>query len=220
MTTLITGANRGIGRALVEQAAARGEAIIGTARGALPADVPGVEWQGLEVTDPASQRALAARLAGRPIDLLVCNAGVLLDWDQDLDSGYPVELWAETLAVNVTGVFLTVQALLPNVAAARGKIAIISSQMGAKSKATAGNYAYRASKAAASNIGFNLAHELRARGIAVGVYHPGWVVTELGTDAAEISTDESARGLWQQFAALDLASTGCFRTWDGRDHPL
>ena len=73
----------------------------------------------------------------------------------------------------MTGVFETIRTLLPNVRAANGKIAIISSQMGSNTLATGGNYAYRASKAAALNLGRNLATDLSPEGIAVGIYHPG-----------------------------------------------
>lgn len=219
MDMLVTGANRGIGLALATQAAQGGARVTGTHRGAAPA-VAGVEWQGLEVSDPASHHALAARLAGRPLGLLVCNAGVYRDEDDRLEDGFAPDLWAETLAVNVTGVFLTIQTLLPNIRAGGGKIAIIASQMGSDTKATGGSYIYRASKAAALNIGRNLATDLRGEGIAVGIYHPGWVRTEMGGAGADISEDEAAAGLLQRFAHLSLATTGCFECWDGRAHPF
>ena len=77
----------------------------------------------------------------------------------------------------------------------------------------------RASKAAALNLGRNLAADLAPEGIAVGIYHPGWVRTDMGGAAAEIPVAESAEGLLARFAALDMGTTGCFQTWDGRDHP-
>lgn len=219
MDMLITGANRGIGLALATRALRDGVRVIGTHRGAVPA-VDGVEWQGLEVAEAASHLALAKRLAGRPLGLLVCNAGIYRDGDDLLEGGFPAELWAETLAVNVTGVFLTIQSLLPNIRAGNGKIAIISSQMGSDTKAPGGSYIYRASKAAALNIGRNLATDLRGEGIAVGIYHPGWVRTEMGGAGADISEDEAATGLMDRFAALSMATTGCFENWDGRPHPF
>jgi NAD(P)-dependent dehydrogenase (short-subunit alcohol dehydrogenase family) len=219
MDILITGANRGIGLAMARQAAAVGARVIGTHRGPAP-DVAGIEWQALQVTEAGSHQALAQRLAGRPLDLLVCNAGVLLDEGQRLETGFPVALWDETFAVNVTGVFLTIQTLLPNVRAAKGKIAIISSQMGSDTRAPGGTYIYRASKAAALNLGRNLASDLKREGIAVGIYHPGWVRTDMGGPGADISEAESATGLLERFAALSPATTGCFENWDGRPHPF
>lgn len=214
--TLVTGATRGIGLGLAKAAAADGEAVIGTFRGAAP-EVAGVEWQPLDVSDPAAPAALAARLAGRPVGLLVCNAGIYRDKGEALEGGFPAAMWAETFAVNVTGVFLTVQALMPNLALAPApRIAIIASQMGSSGRAKGGSYIYRASKAAAINLGRNLALDLAPRGIAVGIYHPGWVRTDMGGQDADIGLDEAVSGLRARFAALGPATTGCFETWDGR----
>jgi NAD(P)-dependent dehydrogenase (short-subunit alcohol dehydrogenase family) len=212
MHVLITGANRGIGAGLAAAYRANGAAVTATAR-----DAAG--FTPLDVTDPMSVRVLADRMGDRTIDLLICNAGVYLDKGQSLDDGFAPDLWAQTFAVNVTGVFLTVQALLPNLSrAAAPKIAIIASQMGSSTRNTGGSYIYRASKAAAINLGRNLATDLAPRGIAVGVYHPGWVRTDMGGARADIGTEEAVAGLVARFAALGPATTGCFETWDGRAH--
>jgi NAD(P)-dependent dehydrogenase (short-subunit alcohol dehydrogenase family) len=122
--------------------------------------------------------------------------------------------------VNVTGVFLTVQALLPNLRAApSAKIAILSSQMASHIRAPGGSYIYRASKAAALNLGRNLATDLRPEGIAVGIYDPGWTRTDMGGPAADLAPEESVRGLAARFDALSLATTGCFERWNGDTHP-
>ncbi len=214
MHVLITGANRGIGAGLAEGFRAQGAEVTATAR-----DAPGLAR--LDVTDPASLGALARQMEGRALDLLVCNAGVYLDKGQSLAGGYAPALWADSFAVNVTGVFLTVQAFLPHLARAPApKIAIIASQMGSSTRAPGGSYIYRASKAAAINLGRNLAADLRAQGVAVGVYHPGWVQTDMGGASAEITTDAAVAGLMARFDALGLATTGCFETWDGRAHAL
>ena len=78
---------------------------------------------------------------------------------------------------------------------------------------------YRASKAAVLNLGRNLAADLKSDGIAVGIYHPGWVRTDMGGGSADISVEEASAGLITRFEDLSLASTGCFLTWDGREHP-
>lgn len=211
-TALITGASRGIGAALTTELGARGYEVTGTstrgAEGLLP----------LDVKDPQSVSDLAKSLQDRPLDLLVCNAGLYLDKGQSLDSDYPAEMWTEEFAVNVTGVFLTVQAFLPALRAARGKIAIISSQMASHTRAPGGSYIYRASKAAALNLGRNLATDLKSDGISVGIYHPGWVQTDMGGASAEITATMAATGLADRFAELSLTSTGCFLTWDGHPH--
>ena len=214
MQVLITGANRGIGAALDRAFTARGDTVHGTAR-----NHP--EYLPLDVADPAAHRALAERLEGMALDVIVCNAGVYLDKGQNLADGYDAALWAQSFAVNVTGVFLTVQSLLPNLQLARApKVAIISSQMASDTTAPGGSYIYRASKAAALNLGRNLATDLRHLDIAVGIYHPGWVRTDMGGSSADISVEDAAQGLVARIDALSLATTGCFETWDGRAHPF
>lgn len=211
MYILITGATRGIGAGLAEAYRAQGHDVTGTGRSS------GAEVT-LDVTQPSDHRAMAAQLEGQPIDLLVCNAGVYLDKGNDLDTGYAPDLWAQSFAANVTGVFLTIQTLLPNLrAAAAPRIAIISSQMASHTRAPGGSYIYRASKAAVLNLGRNLASDLAGE-VAVGIYHPGWVQTDMGGSAADITVEEAVSGLMERFAALSHDTTGCFETWDGRAH--
>lgn len=215
MTILITGANRGIGKALFEKYTAQVADVLGTHR----APDAGAMRQ-LDVTDTASHAALTARLGDSAIDLLVCNAGVYPDKGQSLEGGYPADMWADGFAANVTGVFLTIQHLLPHLRRARaGKIAIISSQMASDTHAPGGSYIYRASKAAVLNLGRNLATDLAPKGLSVGIYHPGWVRTDMGGSTAAIDTTHSAGGLMARFAALGPETTGCFETFEGNVHP-
>ena len=213
MEILVTGANRGIGAALLKGYAALGIPAMGTSR-------DGTVGLKLDVTDPDSISELGRHYAERRLDLLVCNAAVFLDRGRSLEE-LSAEDWARTMAVNVTGVAETVRVLLPALRRSSGsKIAIISSQMASQERARGGSYVYRASKAAVLNFGRNLAQDLRSEGIAVGTYHPGWVRTEMGGPDAELSGSEAAEGLINRFEALDMSLTGCFETWDGRDHPL
>ncbi|WP_298298598.1 SDR family NAD(P)-dependent oxidoreductase [uncultured Litoreibacter sp.] len=215
---LITGATRGIGRALFDGYAARGDAVCGTYRGSQP---EGGDWMQLDVSEAGAFDRLAANYAADTVDLLVCNAGVYHDKGQALDGGYPAPMWADSFATNVTGVFLTIQTLLPKLRAAKaGKIAIISSQMASSELAPGGSYIYRASKSAVLNLGRNLASDLASEGIAVGIYHPGWVQTDMGGDAAAITVDQSRDGLMARFDALGIGSTGEFLTYDGSPHPF
>jgi NAD(P)-dependent dehydrogenase (short-subunit alcohol dehydrogenase family) len=214
MHILITGASRGIGAGLAAKYAEMGRDVIGTGRSVT------AQLQ-LDVTRPSSHAEMAQTLGDRAIELLVCNAGVYLDKGADIETGYGADLWAQSFATNVTGVFLTIQALLPHLRrAGSAKIAIISSQMGSSERAPGGSYIYRASKAAVLNLGRNLAADLKGQGIAVGIYHPGWVRTDMGGDSAAISVEEAVTGLAARFDALSLATTGCFETWDGRTHPF
>lgn len=223
-TVLITGANRGIGLALAEAVVARGDRVIATARrpeeaqqlNALASLTGKIEIEPLDVVDPASLAALTARMEGRSIDLLVANAGVFEARGGLDDPSQSLAGWRDTLLTNVYGPFATVQALhgallRPPV----GKVAIISSKMGSSARAPGGSYAYRASKAAATNLACNLAAALKDDGVAVGAYHPGWVRTDMGGAAADIAVHESAGGLLARFDALDLAHTGMFEGYDG-----
>ena len=213
MEILVTGANRGIGASLLDGYAALGIPAMGTSR-------DGAVGLKLDVTDPDSISELGRHYSEGHLDLLVCNAAVFLDRGRSLEE-LSAEDWARTMAVNVTGVAETVRVLLPALRRGSGsKIAIISSQMASQERARGGSYVYRASKAAVLNFGRNLAQDLRGEGIAVGTYHPGWVRTEMGGPDAELSGSEAAEGLIARFEALDMSLTGCFETWDGRDHPL
>lgn len=212
MQILITGANRGIGQALADGYRARGDSVLATARDE-SCDIA------LDVTNPTDHTAMAQALEGRAIDLLVCNAGVYLDKGHAIGTGYDAQLWADTFAVNVTGVFLTITALLDNLRLSKQpKIAVISSTMASDTNAPGGSYIYRASKAAVLNLGRNMAVDLKPEGIAVGIYHPGWVQTDMGGSAASITVDQARDGLMARFDGLDLAKTGSFETWDGQPH--
>ena len=221
MHVCITGANRGIGLELARLYVARGDQVTATTRGAVPADLKDrAAWHKLDVTDLNSLAAFRSDLAGGALDLLICNAGMLNDRRERVSDGYAPDLWAECFAVNVTGVFQTVQAVLPELRAANaGKIAIIASKMGSDSYPGGNSLIYRSSKAAAINLARNLALDLSTQNIAVGAYHPGWVQTDMGGAAADISAVASATGLQAAFDALSPATTGCFQNYDGTDLP-
>ncbi len=212
MKVLITGASRGIGAEMMTQMRDRGDDVTGTSRSGGDID--------LDVSDLHSVQHMARAFGEAPLDLLVCNAGIFPDRGMDLDTEFPADMWAEVFATNVTGAFLTIQALLPNLRKAKGKIAIISSQMGSSTKASGGSYIYRSSKAAVANLAFNLASDLRADGVAVGAYHPGWVQTDMGGDSAAVTPHDSAAGLIKRFDMLTIANTGLFETYSGEAHPV
>lgn len=211
MAILITGTSRGIGAALQDGYRAAGREVWGTTRGAASHDT-----FRLDVTDPAAQAALARDWGTRPLDILICNAGSYADKGDRLNDGFAADTWAQVLATNVTGVFLTVQTMLPALRATPGaRIAILSSRMASQQTAQGGSYAYRASKAAALNIGRNLAADLHSDGISVGIYHPGWVRTDMGGRLADIDAATAAQGLIARIDALSPATTGVFEAWDG-----
>jgi len=226
-TILITGASRGIGLELARQMAARGDRVIATARrpGAaadleqLTRQRGNVELRGADVRDPVQLEALASGEHGA-VDLVVCNAGEYIARGGLADPEYTAEAWSSVLMTNVAGPFFTVRAFLAQLErAAEPKVAVISSIMASSERAPGQSYIYRASKAAATNLARNLAAELKDRGIAVGAYHPGWVRTDMGGSAAEVSVEDSARGLIERFDRLTLARTGVFEDYQGQPMP-
>ncbi len=217
-TVLITGANRGIGLELARQYAAAGDTVFRTARGQDTAGGQVGELLPLDVTSDASAAGLADLLKGRPIDLLINNAGVIgPDPAHQTSTEMDFAGFQAALDANVLGPLRVTQAMLPNLRAAKSaKVAVISSQMGQLSSTQSGFVAYRASKAAVNKVFQCLALDLAGEGISVAMLHPGWVRTDMGGAGADLDVAESASGIRAVLAALNAASTGRFMTWDGR----
>lgn len=220
-SVLITGASRGIGLALVEAYAAEGWSVFATVRNPVgAASFPhGVRVETLEVRDPASVETLARRLEGVTLDVLINNCGVIGPARQstgDMD----FEGFLDTLAINTLGPLRVTQALRPNLRlSAEGKVAVISSYMGSMSYAKSDRVAYRVSKAGANKLTQALATDLAGELIAVAAIHPGWVRTEMGGPDADIEVERSAAGIKRVIDDLELASTGRFLAYNGRELP-
>ena len=116
-TALVTGANRGFGRALAGELLARGATVYAAARDPRSIDLPGAVPLPLDVTDPAS--VAAAARAARGVDLLVDNAGI--DTGTDLLTGDWADIEAE-LGVYYLGTLAVTRAFLPQLEAARGSV--------------------------------------------------------------------------------------------------
>jgi NAD(P)-dependent dehydrogenase (short-subunit alcohol dehydrogenase family) len=217
---LITGAARGIGRALCQDALRRGWSVIGSARDAAIAKAMetefGPQFQALvfDVTD-AHAIAKAAASLDRPIDILINNAGIIgPDRQSTLDMDF--DGFAQTLAVNVLAPLRIAQAFLPHLKRGdRPRLMTVSSSMGSMSYASSDHLAYRASKAAVNKVTQGLATDLQRSGIAVAAIHPGWVRTDMGGRGADIEAGQSAKGILDVADRLDLAGTGKFLRYDG-----
>ncbi|HKP57533.1 MAG TPA: SDR family oxidoreductase [Polyangiales bacterium] len=206
-TALVTGANRGIGYELSKQLKARGHDVIAVCRKSSPElDSLGVRVEaGIDVADAASE--LGKRVAGVDLDLLVANAGILRgDNLADLD----FESVIDQLQVNAVGTLRSVHALLPRLRKG-AKIALITSRMGSiGDNGSGGYYGYRMSKAALNAAGVSLARDLKGRGIAVAILHPGYVRTDMTGNQGGIAPSESAAQLLARIDALDLQNSGTF----------
>jgi NAD(P)-dependent dehydrogenase (short-subunit alcohol dehydrogenase family) len=209
---VVTGANRGIGLALVALLRSRGAAVVAVCRQTSPAlealEALGVRVErGIDLADPQAGPGLAARLARDDIDLLVHNAGI--GRFASLDTTTPEDVWAQFQVNAVAPLFLT-RALLPRLRPG-AKVALVSSRMGSiGDNGSGGFYGYRMSKAALNAAGVSLAHDLEPRGIAVVILHPGAVRTGMTGGEGALDPDESAAGLLRRIDELELGTTGRF----------
>ena len=210
-TVLVTGASRGLGRALAGLYAAAGCRVIACMRQG--GDAP------LDVADPASIAALGQRLEGQPIDIVINNAAVRGDTGglETLET----DGFLEVMRINALAPLLLARALRPNLLAGGRKVVVnISSRAGSLAEGTLddadGDYAYRCSKAALNMATVKLAQDFRRDGIAVISLHPGWVRTDMGGEEAAVDVAESAAGLKALIDATTLAESGSFRAYDGR----
>jgi NAD(P)-dependent dehydrogenase (short-subunit alcohol dehydrogenase family) len=221
-TILITGANRGIGLALAKVYLDRGDEVIGACRRpreakelAALAGAAGrkaeIAW--IDVTNPLSIVKARDALARRKIDILINNAGIMGPERQSV-TDMDFDGFLATLDANTLGPLRVTQAFLANLEGAHGKVANISSGMGSFSGGSAGDLAYRASKAALNKLTQGMAAELAPHGIAVIVISPGWVRTDMGGSGAPLSPEKSAAGIVRVIDALTLAGTGAFKNYD------
>ena len=206
---VVTGGNRGIGREICRQLAARGAQVILTARdahaGADAAEALGVRFHSLDVTDDANAATLVATLAqefGR-CDILVNNAGIIAEHDDSILTISPAAVEA-TLATNTVGPLRLAQALLPLLRkSARARIVNVSSGAGELSDFDGSwSPAYSLSKAALNLVTRMLAAALANDGIAVNAICPGWVRTDMGGAGAPRTVTEGAdTAVWLAFDA-------------------
>ena len=222
-TVLVTGANRGIGLELARQYAAERWTVIATCRdpGAAPelkAIQGNLRVEPLEVTDEAQVKALANKLSGTAIDVLLNNAGILTGYESFGETD--TAAWLKTFHVNTVAPLHLAEAFVEQVARSERKvIASITSGMGSISRTSGGAYAYRTSKAALDMAMATAAHDLRSRGIVVVVISPGWVKTDMGGNGASLSPAESVSGIRQVIAGLRLESSGRFYSYSGEEIP-
>ena len=220
-TVVVIGADRGIGEALCVELQARGDAVVAACLlDSPPLRALGVEVvAGVDVTSASAVAALATRLAGRHLDVLIHVAGVVFETKL---GHFDYDAITTEYAVNAVGPLRVTEALLGSLGEG-SKIAIVTSRVGSLSENMSGGlYGYRMSKAAANMGAICLAHDLKPRGIAVMALHPGSVRTEMtrgltntATVGQLIEPVDAARGLLARIDELNLDATGSFRHANG-----
>jgi len=228
---LIAGANRGIGLALAEVHAGRGDQVIAACRqsstglrdlalrnGASAGPALRIE-EGVDVTSDAALATLAARVQACVLDRLVVCAGVLSRESLDSLDADASERIRHQFEVNALAPLRVVARLLPRLAEG-SKVAILTSRMGSMAdNGSGGYYGYRMSKAAVNAAGRSLAHDVAARGIAVFLLHPGFVRTEMTAGNGDVSAAQSANSLVNCIDHLSLADSGGFWHANGQEIP-
>lgn len=219
-TVLITGANRGLGLEFARQYRAEGVAVIACCRAPAKADslnALGVAVMELDVGEPDSIAALAKALEGRAIDILIANAGIWGPQAQRADSCDPDAI-LETLKINAVAPFRLARALKPNLLAGKArKLAVLTSKMGSITDSSGGTIAYRASKAALNMIMHTVSKDWARDGISVGIFHPGWVQTDMGGPNAPLDAKTAISRLRLRIAELSPETSGHFIDYAGNE---
>ncbi len=223
-TTLITGANRGIGLELTRQFGEAGWRVIACCRNpeqahdlkALTTKLPSVQAFRLDVSDPDQISGLSASLENEAIDILLNNAGVYGAKASSFGS-VTMEEWLPVLEVNTIAPLLMAQCFVDQVSRSDLKtVATLSSKVGSIEDNRSGSgYAYRSSKTAVNQVMKSLSIDLASRGIKAVALHPGWVKTDMGGPNALIDTKESARRLIVILTGLTTEQSGSFINYDG-----
>ncbi|MGE0172217.1 MAG: SDR family oxidoreductase [Oligoflexales bacterium] len=223
-TLLVTGANRGIGLGLVNQALKTGYNVFATCRNPDGArDLWELEHTykdrlqilPLDVSDSTSVKNLKDRMpTNLAIDLLVNNAGIYQGGHKPLTEVNLADVEA-MLNVNTIAPMRVTQALLPFLERAPNPVvANMSSKMGSIADNTSGaSYGYRMSKTALNMFTKSLSIDFPK--ITAVVLHPGWVKTRMGGDGAPTSVWDSSEGLWKVLQSLKPKDTGKFIDFQG-----
>ena len=206
---VITGANRGIGLEFAKQYLAQGFEVTAVVR------KPSAELEelsvnvieGIDVSQGDDVARLASALSGKAIDVLINNAGI---FENESLANMDFEAINAQLQINAVAPVRVTHALQTNLSNG-SKVAMITSRMGSIADNGSGAYiGYRMSKAALNAAGVSLAHELKPKGVAVALLHPGFVQTQMVNFAGDISPQVAAERLIQRIEELNLGNTGSF----------
>ena len=215
---VITGANRGIGLAMAKLFKANGHQVFGLCRRtseqltALGVSV----IEGVDVATTQGVDNMKAALSSVGVDILVCNAGILRD---EQLGNINTDTISEQFNVNAVAPLVVVDALHSQLSNG-SKIAMITSRMGSiADNGSGGRYGYRMSKAALNAASMSLAKDLANEGVSVGIYHPGYVQTDMVNHGGDISADECAGRLVNLIEQQTMNDSGTFKHSNGETLP-
>jgi len=215
---IVTGSNRGVGLELCRRLVTRGGTVLAACRssssqlGALGVEV----LPDVEVSSDAGIQKLVQAVGRRDVNLLINNAGILAH--EELGA-LDLESIRKQFEVNALGPLRITAALAPRLVSG-AKIALITSRMGSVAdNGSGGYYGYRMSKAALNMAGASMAHDLKRRGIAVAILHPGFVRTEMTGRNGNVDPSDAAKGLLERIDALTLETSGGFWHMNGERLP-
>ena len=227
---VVTGANRGIGYEVARQLGAQGLRVIAASRDPgkgeaaaerLRASGADAEFFPLDVTRDGDVEALAEHVEKHhgAADVLINNAGVLIDPQGSRLLDVEMDTFRHTLEVNFYGPLRLIQALVPGMRELNyGRIVNLSSELGQLADMGSGTPAYRVSKTALNALTRTLAADLSGSNVLVNALCPGWVHTDLGGPNATRSVEQAADTvIWLATLPDGGPSGGFFR--DRREIP-
>jgi NAD(P)-dependent dehydrogenase (short-subunit alcohol dehydrogenase family) len=211
-TALVTGIDKGIGKALAKKFCAEGYFVFGTSLfGKADFEDPNLSVFQLDLASAESISQCAGTIGKteKKIDICINNAGVLLDEDE---TSVVVEKLRGTLEVNLIGTIAFTEKILPLLSVGAHLLTITSSAGSITQVATESHFpghypAYKISKAALNMYVKTLSVRLKGK-VTVSAVHPGWVKTDMGGQEADITPEEAAEGIYA--LALSQTETGHF----------
>ncbi|NRA25147.1 MAG: SDR family oxidoreductase [Oleispira sp.] len=214
---VITGANRGIGLELARHYCQLDYTVIGICRSSseeldeladmVISDIDVRSKDSINMVANVLAETLISSDSGQKIDVLINNAGVFMNETLDELGFDSIQTQFEINAIAPLRLTHALQSLLWE----GSKVAMITSRMGSVSdNESGGYYGYRASKAALNAFGKSLAIDLKAKGIAIALLHPGFVQTRMVGFNGDISPQQAASGLAQRIEELSLGTSGSF----------
>lgn len=232
-TILITGASRGLGLEFCRQYVADGWRVIATCRNLNKAKelkkISGnIQIEEMDISDLNQISRVAKKLKGKPIDILLNNAGSFGPKDKTASFGkIDIDAWVETIRINAIGPVKVTEAFLEHVKASNKKtIIFISSRSSSITERGllpyhkwGGSYIYRSSKTALNSVARALAFDLARYGISVFILHPGWVRTDMGGKEARFDIKISVTNIRKIIERLTFEDSGVFRNYNGEIIP-